>query len=102
MLIAGLTGGIASGKSTVSGFLKEAGAVIVDADKIARHVVQKGQPAWQKIVDVFGSSILLPDGEIDRSLLGDIIVKITMVDSIPPAPSGKFPFTISKVSPFRH
>ena len=73
MLIAGLTGGIASGKSTVSGFLKEAGAVIVDADKIARHVVQKGQPAWQKIVDVFGSSILLPDGEIDRSLLGDII-----------------------------
>jgi dephospho-CoA kinase len=73
LLIAGLTGGIASGKSTVSGFLKEAGAVIVDADKIARHVVQKGQPAWQKIVDVFGSSILLPDGEIDRSLLGDII-----------------------------
>ncbi len=73
MLITGLTGGIASGKSTVSAFLEEAGAVIVDADKIARHVVQKGQPAWQQIVDVFGLSILLPDGEINRSHLGDII-----------------------------
>lgn len=73
MLITGLTGGIASGKSTVSAFLEEAGAVIVDADKIARHVVQKGQSAWQQIVDIFGFSILLPDGEINRSHLGDII-----------------------------
>ena len=73
MIVAGLTGGIATGKSTVSAFLEQAGAVIVDADKIARHVVRKGQPAWQKIVDAFGSSILLPDGELDRSRLGDII-----------------------------
>lgn len=73
MLIAGLTGGIASGKSTVSAFLAEAGAVIVDADKIAREVVQKNKPAWRRIVDVFGAGILQPDGEINRTLLGDII-----------------------------
>ena len=73
MIVAGLTGGIATGKSTVSAFLEQAGAVIVDADKIARHLVRKGQPAWQKIVDAFGSSILLLDGELDRSRLGEII-----------------------------
>jgi dephospho-CoA kinase len=73
LVIAGLTGGIASGKSTVSAFLKDAGAIIVDADKIAREVVQKGLPAWLEIVNTFGQSILLPDGEINRILLGDII-----------------------------
>lgn len=73
MIVAGLTGGIASGKSTVSVFLEDAGAVIVDADRIARKVVQKGRPAWREIVDTFGPSILLPDGEINRILLGDII-----------------------------
>ena len=73
MVIAGLTGGIASGKSTVSAFLKDAGAIIVDADKIAREVVKKGLPAWLEIVNAFGQSILLPDGEINRILLGDII-----------------------------
>jgi len=73
LVIAGLTGGIASGKSTVSVFLEDAGAIIVDADKIAREVVQKDRPAWQEIVSSFGQSILLPDGEINRILLGDII-----------------------------
>jgi dephospho-CoA kinase len=73
LVIAGLTGGIASGKSTVSAFLEDAGAVIVDADKIARDVVQKDRPAWREIVDAFGRSILLPDGEINRTLLGEII-----------------------------
>ena len=73
MVIAGLTGGIASGKSTASAFLEQAGAVIVDADKIAREVVQKGRPAWRKIVEAFGGSVLQPDGEINRILLGDII-----------------------------
>ena len=73
MVIAGLTGGIASGKSTVSAFLEDAGAVIVDADKIAREVVQKDRQAWREIVGAFGRSILLPDGEINRTLLGEII-----------------------------
>ena len=73
MVIAGLTGGIASGKSTVSAFLEDAGAISVDADKFAREVVQKDRPAWREIVDTFGQSILLPDGGINRILLGDII-----------------------------
>lgn len=75
MQVIGLTGGIATGKSTVSRILKNAGAVIIDADRIARDVVKKGLPAYQEIIDVFGENILLPDGEIDRGLLGDIIFK---------------------------
>ena len=73
MIIAGLTGGIASGKSTVAGFLRDAGARIVDADQIAREVVRRGTPAYDEIVATFGKKILLPDGEIDRGQLGDII-----------------------------
>ena len=73
MQVIGLTGGIATGKSTVSAILKEAGAVIVDADRIARDVVKKGLPAYQEIIDTFGGNVLSPDGEIDRRALGDII-----------------------------
>ena len=73
MQVIGLTGGIASGKSTVSNILKKAGAVIIDADRIARDVVKKGLPAYQEIRDTFGDNVLSPDGEIDRSVLGDII-----------------------------
>jgi dephospho-CoA kinase len=71
--IIGLTGGIASGKSTVSAIMKNAGAVIIDADRIARDVVKKGTPVYHKIVKAFGNKILLPGGEINRSVLGDII-----------------------------
>lgn len=73
MQVIGLTGGIATGKSTVSGILKNAGAVIIDADRIARDVVKKGLPAYQEIIDTFGDNVLSPDGQIDRSVLGDII-----------------------------
>ena len=73
MVVAGLTGGIATGKSTVSAIFKTCGAVIVDADVIAREVVQKGRKAWSEIIDTFGSRILLPDGSINRPALGDII-----------------------------
>ena len=73
MQVIGLTGGIASGKSTVSRILKNAGAVIIDADRIARDVVKKGLPAYQEIIDTFGDNVLLADGEIDRAVLGDII-----------------------------
>lgn len=73
MQVIGLTGGIATGKSTVSGILKNAGAVIIDADRIARDVVKKGLPAYQEIIDAFGDNVLSPDGQIDRSVLGDII-----------------------------
>jgi dephospho-CoA kinase len=73
VLVVGLTGGIASGKSTVARFLFEAGARIVDADRIARAVVAPGTPAHAEIVAAFGPTILLPDGRIDRKRLGGII-----------------------------
>lgn len=75
MIIAGLTGGIATGKSTVSSILREAGAIIIDADAIARDAVKKNLPAWHEIVNYFGEKVLLPDGEINRTCLGDIIFR---------------------------
>lgn len=73
MIIAGLTGGIASGKSTVSGFLADLGAHIIDADKIAREVVEPGMPAYQEIVSHFGPAVARTDGAIDRKRLGDVV-----------------------------
>lgn len=69
----GLTGSIASGKSTVSNFLKECKVPIVDADVIAKEVVEIGQPAYQKIIEAFGPDIVLENGEVNRPLLGSII-----------------------------
>ena len=73
MRVIGLTGGIATGKSTVSAMLKKAGAVIIDADRIARAVVKRDLPAYREIVDHFGTGVLSPDGEINRNVLGNII-----------------------------
>lgn len=73
MIVAGLTGGIATGKSTVAEILRKAGAVIIDADRIARQVVAPGSPAWHEIRDLFGDRILQPDGAIDRAALGAIV-----------------------------
>ena len=73
MICIGLTGGIASGKSTVSDMLRQLGAWIVDADKLARKVVEPGQPAWQDIVAIFGEGILLHDGHLNRKAVGDMI-----------------------------
>lgn len=73
VIIAGLTGGIASGKSTIARFLSEVGAQVVDADKIAREVVKPGTPGYNAILAFFGRTILLPDGDIDRKRLGEII-----------------------------
>ena len=72
-MIIGLTGSIASGKSTVSNMLKEMGYPIIDADLVARIVVEKGTNALQKITEVFGEGILTPDGELNRPKLGEII-----------------------------
>jgi dephospho-CoA kinase len=72
-LVIGLTGGIASGKSTVSNMLKEMNITVVDADLEARLAVEKGEPAYQKIISGFGADILLDNGEIDRQKLGSII-----------------------------
>ena len=73
MFILGLTGGIASGKSTVSRMLTMLGAQVIDADKIARMVVEPGKAAWLEIVAHFGEAILQADQSIDRIQLGNII-----------------------------
>ncbi|MGG1960468.1 dephospho-CoA kinase [Bacillus pumilus] len=72
-LVIGLTGGIASGKSTVSQMIKEQGIRVVDADVIAKEAVGKGTSALHHIVQTFGEGVLLPNGELDRQQLGAII-----------------------------
>lgn len=74
MILVGLTGGIASGKSTVSSILKnEFNCIVIDADLIARQVVEPGKNAYSLIVQEFGPGILQDDGGIDRGKLGEII-----------------------------
>ncbi|KAI9491538.1 dephospho-CoA kinase [Zychaea mexicana] len=73
MKLVGLTGGIASGKSTVSRMLQEQNIPIIDADKIARQVVEPGRPANRLIRKHFGPDVFLPNGEIDRPKLGQVI-----------------------------
>lgn len=86
MRIIGLTGGIASGKSSVSKMLSDLGAAIIDADVIARDVVQPGQKVFQKIIEEFGDNILKADGTIDRKKLGYLVFndrdKLNMLNSI--------------------
>jgi dephospho-CoA kinase len=72
-MVIGLTGGIATGKSTVSAMLAEHGATIIDSDRIARQVVQPGTPGLAKIVAHFGEEYLLPGGELNRTKLGQKI-----------------------------
>ena len=73
MLAVGLTGGIGAGKSTVAGLLVERGAVLVDADKVAREVVAPGGPAYQPMIDRFGTAILDADGLIDRPAVAALV-----------------------------
>ena len=73
MLHVGLTGNIASGKSTAAQFFAELGAHVIDADRIAHALLQPGTPTYRKVVEVFGDPILSPTGEIDRRALGRIV-----------------------------
>ncbi|KAH7948023.1 hypothetical protein HPB52_017765 [Rhipicephalus sanguineus] len=73
MFLIGLTGGIASGKSTVASILVSLGIDVIDADKIAREVVEPGKPAWVQIRREFGSEVLLSDGQLNRPALGRIV-----------------------------
>jgi dephospho-CoA kinase len=73
MLVIGLTGGIGSGKSTVSALLAEKGAVILDADKIVHEVQEPSGPAFQPIVEHFGEGVVGPDGRLDRPALAAIV-----------------------------
>jgi len=72
-LLVGLTGGIATGKSTVAEVFRRLGSVIIDADVLAREVVVPGEPAYDEIVATFGRGILRPDGLLDRQKLGAIV-----------------------------
>ncbi|MGO4370502.1 dephospho-CoA kinase [Paenibacillus sp. 2TAB19] len=72
-MIIGLTGGIASGKSTIAQLLAHRGALLVDADQVAREVVQPGEPALEAIASSFGQAVLQADGSLDRSALGAIV-----------------------------
>lgn len=71
--IIGITGGIASGKSSVSQYIKELGFQVVDADVASRAVVEPGEDAYLQVVKAFGEDLLCPDGSIDRTKLGSII-----------------------------
>lgn len=73
MILLGLTGGVATGKSTVAKMFRRLGAVVIDADELARTVVQPGKPAWRDIVRAFGSDVLDPDRTINRRALGSIV-----------------------------
>ena len=86
MLKVGLTGGIGAGKSEVSRLLVEHGAVLIDADRIAREVVAPGTPGLAAVVDAFGADVLAPDGGLDRPKLGSIVFadpeKLAVLNSI--------------------
>jgi len=73
VLVAGLTGGIGSGKSAVSRLLAERGAVVVDADLVAREVVEPGTPGLAGLVEAFGEQVLQADGALDREALGRLV-----------------------------
>jgi len=73
MRVIGLTGGIGSGKSTVSRFLAELGAVVIDADKVGHEAFKPGTESWKEIIAAFGREVLTPGGEIDRRKLGEIV-----------------------------
>ncbi|MET7912435.1 dephospho-CoA kinase [Streptomyces avermitilis] len=86
MLKVGLTGGIGAGKSEVSRLLVEHGAVLIDADRIAREVVAPGTPGLAAVVEAFGTDVLAPDGSLDRPKLGSIVFtdpdKLAVLNSI--------------------
>lgn len=69
----GLTGGVASGKSTVAGVLADLGAVVIDADALAREVVEKGTPGLDRVVAEFGEGLLTPEGDLDRPAMGRLV-----------------------------
>ncbi|MGC3993837.1 MAG: dephospho-CoA kinase [Propionicimonas sp.] len=77
-ILVGLTGGIASGKSTVAELLAERGALVIDADRLAREVVEPGTPGLAAVVARFGDGVLRPDGSLDRPALGRIVFADTV------------------------
>ncbi|MCX5725150.1 MAG: dephospho-CoA kinase [Nitrospirae bacterium] len=75
MIVVGLTGGVATGKSTVAKMFQQCGATVIDADLLARQVVEPGKPAWRAIVNTFGKTVLNPDRSLNRQALGTIVFR---------------------------
>ena len=75
MILVGLTGGVATGKSTVAKMFKQCGSVVIDADKLAHEVVKPGKPAWREIVASFGKTVLNQDRSLNRQALGNIVFR---------------------------
>ncbi len=75
MPLVGLTGGLVTGKSTVARLFQDCGAVLIDADALARIVVQPGKPAWRDLVRTFGTRVLGPDRTLDRASLARIVFR---------------------------
>jgi dephospho-CoA kinase len=73
MLLVGLTGGIGAGKSTVARMLAERGAVVFDADQLARAAIEPGTPGFDAVLDRFGTTVVGPDGAVDREVLADVV-----------------------------
>jgi len=75
MILVGLTGGVATGKSTVAKMFKQCGAVVIDADQLARDAVKPGKPAWREIVNTFGKTVLNADRTLNRHELGAVVFR---------------------------
>jgi dephospho-CoA kinase len=75
MIVVGLTGGVATGKSTVAKMFEQCGAIVIDADQLARDVVKPGKPAWREIVILFGKTVLNQDRSLNRQALGNIVFR---------------------------
>lgn len=75
MILVGLTGGVATGKSTVAKMFKQCGAIVIDADELAHEVVKPGKPAWREIVASFGKTVLNQDRSLNRQTLGSIVFR---------------------------
>lgn len=75
MILVGLTGGIATGKSTVANMFERCGAVVIDADALAHQVVEPGKPAWRAIIETFGKAVLNPDRTLNRQALGAVVFR---------------------------
>jgi dephospho-CoA kinase len=82
MLRVGLTGGLGSGKSTVTGYLRELGAEVIEADELGRALMEPGQPVFDEIVEVFGPEVVTADGRLDRAKLADLSFRGGRLDEL--------------------
>ena len=73
MFVIGLTGGIGTGKTEVAALLRDLGAEVIDSDRLGHQAYAKGSPGWRRVVAEFGRRVLTPDGQVDRSALGDLV-----------------------------